>query len=189
VVTPSSAILTYRLTTCDAARRTMEASPRSRVWTDADLAEHEPALRAAAAHLCRKAWETDDLVQDAFERALKFLSAGHPAPTHMRAWLVSIMRNAFIDRARKRVVEHAPVEDQAAPEAEDEPVWARVTTEEVRAALDRLDEDHRTIFELHYLDGMRYKDIAAKLGVPANTVGSKLFRVRKLLREELNKHK
>ena len=185
----SSAILTRRLTACDAARRTMDAPSRSRVWTDADLAEHEPALRAAAANLCRKAWETDDLVQDAFERALKFLSAGNPAPTHMRAWLVSIMRNAFIDRTRKRVVEHAPVEDQAAPEVEDEPVWARVTPEEVRAALDRLDEDHRTIFELHYLDGMRYKDIAAKLGLPANTVGSKLFRVRKLLREELNRDK
>jgi RNA polymerase sigma-70 factor (ECF subfamily) len=167
----------------------MDAPPRSRVWTDADFAEHAPALRAAAANLCRKAWETDDLVQDAFERALRFLSAGNPPPTHMRAWLVSILRNAFIDRARKRVVEHVPVEDQPAPEVEEEPVWATVTHEEVQAALARLDEDHRTIFEMHYLDGMRYKDIAAKLGVPANTVASKLHRVRKLLREELNKGK
>ena len=186
---PFPASLTRRQTACDAARRTMDAPHRSRVWTDADLAEHEPALRAAAANLCRKAWETDDLVQDAFERALKFLSAGHPLPTHMRAWLVSILRNAFIDRARKRVVEHGSVEDQPAPEAEDEPVWAGVMPEQVRAALDRLDEGYRTIFEMHYLDGMRYKDIAAKLGLPANTVGSKLFRARKLLREELDKHK
>jgi RNA polymerase sigma-70 factor (ECF subfamily) len=163
----------------------MDAKPRSRVWTDADLAEHEPALRAAAAHLCKKSWETDDLVQDAFERALRHLSAGHPPPTHMRAWLVSIMRNAFIDRVRKRVAEHVPVEDQPAPEAEAEPAWAAVSYEEVQAALARLDEDHRTIFEMHYLDGMRYKDIATKLRVPANTVASKLFRVRKLLRQEL----
>lgn len=165
----------------------MTAELRSRVWSDADLAQHLPALRAAAAHLCRRAWETDDLVQDAFERALRYLSAGNPPPTHMRAWLVSIMRNAFVDRIRKRAAAAEPIEDPPAPEAEPEPTWAQVSTDEVRAALGKLDGELRRVFELHYLDGLPYREVAARLTLPENTVASRLYRARKLLKDLLSK--
>lgn len=165
----------------------MTAEARSRVWTDADLAQHLPALRAAAAHLCRRAWETDDLVQDACERALRHLSAGNPAPTHMRAWLVSILRNAFVDRIRKRANQAEPIEDPPAPEVEAEPAWAQVSTDEVRAALAKLDTELRRVFELHYLDGLPYREVAARLKIPDNTVASRLYRARKVLRDLLSR--
>ena len=164
----------------------MTAELRSRVWSDADLAQHLPALRSAAANLCRRAWETDDLVQDACERALRHLSAGNPAPTHMRAWLVSILRNAFVDRIRKRA-NTEPIEDAPAPPPEAEPAWAQVSTDEVRAALARLDGDLRRVFELHYLDGLPYREVAARLKVPENTVASRLHRARKVLRDLLSR--
>ena len=178
--------LTCYLTACDAAAPSMEA-PRARVWTGADLAEHEPALRQVATHLCRRAWDTDDLVQDAFERALKFLSAGNPAPDHMRGWLISILRNAFIDRVRKKIAPHEPVGDHATPEPDPEPIWSRLSVDDVRAALGRLEPEVRRVFELHYMDGLRYREIAAKLAIPENTVASKLFRARKLLRGQLER--
>ena len=166
----------------------MTAELRSRVWTDADLAQHLPALRAAAANLCRRAWETDDLVQDACERALRHLSAGNPPPTHMRAWLVSIMRNAFVDRIRKRAnTAGEPIEDPPAPPPEAEPAWAQVSTDEVRAALAKLDADLRRVFELHYLDGLSYRQVATRLKIPENTVASRLHRARKVLRDLLSR--
>jgi RNA polymerase sigma-70 factor (ECF subfamily) len=161
---------------------------RAAAWTEYGFAEHEPALRAAAVHLCRKAWETDDLVQDTFERALRHLSQGNPAPLHMRGWLVSILRNAFIDRVRRRAVTFEPIADHAEPERDPEPAWAQVSLDEIRAAVARLDGELRSVFELHYIEGLRYKVVAAKLRVPENTVASRLFRARKALRVELLRH-
>lgn len=152
-----------------------------------DLAVHEPMLRATARHLCRKAWETDDLVQDTFERALKHLEAGRTPPTQMRPWLASILRNAFIDRIRRKAVTFEPIEDPAQPETEAAPPWANVTIEEVREALARIDEHLRLAFDLHYLQGLRYREVAKRLGIADNTVASRLFRARTALREELSR--
>jgi len=150
-----------------------------------DLAVHEPMLRATARHLCKKAWETDDLVQDTFVRALKHLEAGRPAPTQMRLWLTSILRNAFIDRIRRKAVTFEPIEDPAQPDADVAVPWADVTIEEVRAALSKIDEHLRLAFDLHYLQGLRYREVAKQLGIADNTVASRLFRARQALRDEL----
>jgi len=160
-------------------------SERSGRWTAHELAEHEPALRAAAAHLCRRSCDTDDLVQDTFERALRHLSQGNPAPIHMRRWLVSILRNAFIDRVRRRAVTFEPITDHPEPERDPEPMWAEVSFDQIHAAVARLDGELRHVFVLHYVEGLRYKVVAAKLRVPENTVASRLFRARKALRIEL----
>jgi RNA polymerase sigma-70 factor (ECF subfamily) len=152
-----------------------------------DLAVHEPMLRATARHLCRKAWETDDLVQDTFERALKHLEAGRPPPTQMRPWLTSILRNAFIDRIRRKAVTFEPIDDPAQPEIEAAPPWAGVTLGEVRAALANIDEHLRLAFDLHYLQGLRYREVAKRLAIADNTVASRLFRARQALRAELER--
>ncbi|HEU4729068.1 MAG TPA: RNA polymerase sigma factor [Kofleriaceae bacterium] len=169
-------------------QREEEPAARARVWAEHRLAEHAQALRLAAVNRCRNTWEADDLVQETFARALRHLAQGHPAPVHMRSWLHSILRNAFVDhvrRVRSRAVALEPVAEHAAPEREPEPVWAHVSLDDVRAALARLDGELRRAFELHYLRGMRYKAVAAKLGVPENTVASRLFRARKALRRQL----
>ena len=64
------------------------------------LAAHAPALRAAAAGLCRRGAtaELEDLIQDTFERALRHLSAGRPAPVNSA--IVSLIRQ------REAGVEH-----------------------------------------------------------------------------------
>jgi RNA polymerase sigma-70 factor, ECF subfamily len=161
------------------------------VWSDAELRTHEAALRAAARYICRDDGEREDLIQDTFERGLRFLSAGNPRPTNMRVWLVSILRNAFIDRRRRArgavVFEELDDRTDRAPpiEAEPPPVWAEVSIDEVRAALGRLEPGLRKAFELHYLDRLRYREISDQLGIPANTVATRLFRARKALREVL----
>ncbi len=149
------------------------------------LDHHAPALRAVAAALSRNADECDDLIQDTFERALRYLAGGHEPVRNERAWLVAILRNVFIDGKRVERPTTASVDDCEAPEPDPQPAWADVNLADVRAACAALDPDLRIAFELHYLDGLRYRDIALRLAIPENTVASRLYRARKALRDQL----
>jgi RNA polymerase sigma-70 factor, ECF subfamily len=157
--------------------------------SDADesngLAQHLPVLRAVAESLCRDADTCKDLVQDTFERALRHISGVHEPVRNTRAWMVTILRNAFYDRLRCERATSSRVDDCEAPEPEPPPAWADVTLADVRAACAAIDPDLRIVFELHYLDGLRYRDIATRLHIPENTVASRLFRARKALRDQL----
>lgn len=158
---------------------------RSPDAAESGLAQHAPALRAVAAVLCRNAQESDDLVQDTFVRALRHLSGDHDPVRNVRAWLVAILRNVFIDGRRAEHDTTSDVDDCEAPEPDPQPAWADVNLADVRAACEELDPMLRAVFELHYLDGLPYREIASRQGVPENTVASRLFRARKALRDRL----
>jgi RNA polymerase sigma-70 factor (ECF subfamily) len=156
----------------------------------AELLAHEAELRSAARHICRDAAEREDLIQDTFERALRFLAGGNPRPNNMCAWLISILRNAFIDRRRRAAVARTVLDNDVAertPDPAPDPPWSTISLDEVRAALAELDEPQRVVFELHYLRGARYREIVDRLGIPPNTVATRLFRARKALREILQR--
>jgi RNA polymerase sigma-70 factor (ECF subfamily) len=160
-----------------------DARPTTRL--ELGLAHHAPALRAAAGALCRNAAACEDLVQDTFERALRHLAGDREPVRNLRAWLVAILRNTFIDRVRAEHAATPGIDDCPAPEPDPQPAWADVTLADVHAATAVLDPDLRAVFELHYLEGLRYRDIAVRLAVPENTVASRLFRARKALRDQL----
>lgn len=149
---------------------------------DAWAREHRPALYAFALKLCGRPDEANDLVQDTFERALR----AEAPPQSARAWLFSVLHHLFIDRYRKRVrgPQHANIDDVdvAARDPEPPPAWTALSVEEVRAALDRLDVEFREAYRLHALDGLGYAEIAARLGVPVSTVGTRIMRARRKLR-------
>lgn len=158
------------------------------MWTAAELAEYEPSLRAAAANLCRQASDVDDLIQDAFERGLRHLQAGHPRPVRMVGWLITIMRNSFIDRLRRRLPASEQIDEaQQTPAHEATPAWNELSLETVRAALGRLDHGLAAVIDLHYIQGLRYREVAARLGIAENTVASRMFRARKVLHAALSK--
>lgn len=151
---------------------------------EAQIAELGPWLRGVAIRLTRSKADSEDLVQDTIERAL--LHSERFAPDgHLRAWLSSILNNLFIDRCRQKHLQPGSLEgvDAAAPVNDTpEPLWARLDETHVRAALPALPEEFRAVFELH-LEGRSYQEIAAQLGVPRPTVGTRLLRARRLLRE------
>ncbi|BDG74809.1 sigma-70 family RNA polymerase sigma factor [Roseomonas fluvialis] len=83
------------------------------------IAELTPQLRGFARFLARDAARADDLVQETLLRALENPGAWQEG-TNLRAWLFRILRNAFVDQARRsgrekrllgalplRAVEHA----------------------------------------------------------------------------------
>ena len=74
--------------------------------TRRDLALLLPELRAYARFLVRDRSKSDDLVQDAVLRALASLSQFAPG-TSLKAWMFTILRNAFFEQARRRKREEA----------------------------------------------------------------------------------
>lgn len=174
-------------------------SPATKTGSAAELAgivrEHDEALQAAALRLCRRPADARDLVQDTYLRALSIIDRHDPS-RNTRAWLITILKNIYIDRFRQRSRrEDAPgvhlveVAELAAPEeAAPEPRWASITDEQFREAVSSLDEGFRAVFLLHTKEKKSYAEIALLLGIAKPTVGTRLMRARSKLAELLQPH-
>jgi RNA polymerase sigma-70 factor (ECF subfamily) len=148
-----------------------------------------PALKRLAERLCGNATDAQDLLQNTFLRA----AGGIPAEVrNIRGWLTTILHHLFIDqcRARNRRPSHEPLNDQheyvtqLEPDGP-EPQWTRITAVDLRDGADELDPVYREVYVLHTFEHRSYDDIARELGIPRVTVGTRLHRARKKLREVL----
>jgi RNA polymerase sigma-70 factor (ECF subfamily) len=170
--------------------RPMDAAPSIRALRvlpagfDAIAREHMPAVQAFALRLCGTQADAHDLAQDCLERALRRFHTLAPG-SNARAWMLTILHNAFIDRCRRRTAEKRAddidAHELSAPEPAEPPAWTRVTAEDLHAAVARLDEEFRAVYRLH-VEGRSYQEIASQLGIPVNTVGTRLSRARAKLR-------
>lgn len=60
--------------------------------------------------------------------------------------------------------------------------------EEISAAINRLPEDTRRVFEMSKFDGKKYEEIAAELGISVNTVKYHIKKSLSSLRNDLSKY-
>jgi RNA polymerase sigma-70 factor, ECF subfamily len=157
---------------------------------DALVKEHYAALLAAARRLTASPADAQDLVQDVAERALKAFDQ-LPAGSNVRGWLFTILNHAFIDRCRRKKLENVQpltaedAEVVSAPTAEEKGRWESVSVDQVAQAVKQLPEDFRRVYAMHSLEGKSYAEIAQTLGVPKATVGTRLIRARRRLRDLL----
>jgi RNA polymerase sigma-70 factor, ECF subfamily len=148
-----------------------------------------PHLDAAfnyARWLTRNEADAEDVVQDAYVRALRFFSSlrGENA----RAWLLTIVRHTWYGRFPPRSFAHEmrvldemsnePPAESLDPEAL---LLQRQAVDEVRAALEQLPVEFHEVIVLRELEGLTYKEIAAVTGIPIGTVMSRLARGRQRL--------
>lgn len=148
---------------------------------------YEGLLLATARKLCGNTADADDLVHDTYERALRCWDR-YAERGNLKAWLMTIMHNQFIDRCRKGKrdpqTEDIAEREVAAPEPAAPPAWSEVTAGQVARALDQIGVEFRAVYELHTA-GRSYDEIARELGIAKNTVGTRLLRARKKLKETL----
>ena len=149
--------------------------------------EHEALLTGIARRLCGNDADAADLVHDTYERALRAWDR-YADRGNLRSWLVAILNNLFVDRCRKhRRTPRTEAIDEvevAAPEPSAAPAWAHVTDQQIDAALATLGPEFRRVYELHVL-GRSYDEIAAELNIAKPTVGTRLIRARRKLKEAL----
>jgi len=128
----------------------------------------------------------EDLAQEVFLRACRSLPRFDSAGTaRVSTWLLTIASRLAIDARRKRQLLVVPLDaDTFAPSA-DTPETERRRLEigrALEAAAAQLSDDQRDAFVLSEFHGLDTRNIAAVLGIPENTVKTRLFRARAQLR-------
>lgn len=161
--------------------------------------EHLDMLYAVALRLTRNAADAQDLTQNTVVKALRFHSKFEKG-TYIKAWLLTILRNTFINEYRRKARRPTFVElsgtEQATdtspdPEVNYEPAdrgpeeLLELLDDEVKQAVESLPDDFRNAVVMADLEDMSYKEIAQAMQCPLGTVMSRLYRGRKLLRERL----
>lgn len=150
--------------------------------------EIEVLLRVAYT-LVPRATDAEDLVQDTLLRAFQAMDGFDGR--HPRAWLLTIMRNAQINRTRRRrpeLLDDPDREESAGSEASVSPealVVGEMFDGEVEAALDALPGRLRRVVELVDVHGLTYAEAADAMGMPVGTVMSRLHRARSRMRARL----
>jgi len=153
------------------------------------VTEQQRYVYSIAMSLLHDPDEAADLTQDAFIRMLRALGS-YRGETKLTTWLYRLVVNLGIDRLRRRGAQPIrldedgtdldlpstdPADDAPAAFERDEEAQA------VRDAVARLPEAQRLALTLHYLEDLRYEDIAEVMGVPLNTVKSHIRRGKERL--------
>ena len=152
---------------------------------------HLDRLLAFAIRRTDAAADAEDAVQETCIRAWRSLDDLRD-DTRVRAWLYRILRSVLAESdertARRRQLVsitrlEAAHEEVVAGDADalfDE-IAARLSSDEIRAALRQVPDDFAVAVELHDIDGFKYQEIADIVGVPIGTVMSRISRGRRLL--------
>lgn len=169
---------------------------------ETDALQYLDVLYAHALRLTRSPSDAEDLVQDTFVRALRFFERFERG-SNLKAWLLRIQFNGFVNRYRRHVKEHLASESLTQEPAGEATMGrdalralldpqgtmlAPVVAREIEAALAKLPEEHRAVVILADVEELSYKEIAEVIGCPIGTVMSRLHRARKALQELLLEH-
>ncbi|HEY7659378.1 MAG TPA: RNA polymerase sigma factor [Actinomycetota bacterium] len=152
---------------------------------DGDLGAFEDLVRQFqgdvwrfAYHVTRDRSLADDVTQEAFLRAFRFLR-GFRGDSKFSSWLFRITRNCAMDQIRARNVHFERVTPLSGPTTDPQ---ARV---ELHAALDAVSAEHREPFLLVEVFGLSYQEAADVLGVRVGTIKSRMHRARRAMMDAL----
>ncbi len=158
---------------------------------------HADALRTFAYHLTYNDEEADDLVQETFLKAFRFIE-NYEKGTNAKAWLFKILKNGFINefRRKSKLPTHVDYEEVSKYHDEEEhlpsgytdlrvEMFHRLMGDEVTNAINELPVEFRTVILLCDVEAFSYEEISKILDIPLGTVRSRLHRARNLLKEKL----
>jgi RNA polymerase sigma-70 factor, ECF subfamily len=149
------------------------------------LALHVTGLRRYAFALTGGQQEAEDLVQETLVRAIA-AAPSFRAGGNLRAWLFSIMHNAFVSGVRRRSPPTVELDEDAWAVAEPPAQLIHLELRDVISALARLPEAQRAALSLIALEDFSYQEAAKVLGIPLGTLMSRLARGRETLRQVMN---
>jgi len=164
-----------------------------------ELFPHIEALKTFAYHLTYNEDDANDLVQETYMKAHRFIDK-YIQGTNAKAWLFKILKNAYINQYRKRSKRPTRVDfedivnyhdsDDRMPGYLDlrEELFDKMMGDEVTIAINSLPIDFRTVVLLCDVEGFTYEEIAKIIDVPIGTVRSRLFRARNMLKEKLKSY-
>jgi RNA polymerase sigma-70 factor (ECF subfamily) len=171
----------------------MEEQPERRSFEELALPLLDSLFRYAR-WLTRNPSEAEDLVQEAYLKALKGFDGFTPG-SNIRAWMFRIVRNTFLtSRSGLRALPPVSLDEEpqleiadgATPESH---FLERANMEALRRAIEDLPVEFREVLLLSDVEEMSYKEIAETLSVPIGTVTSRLVRARQKIRKAFSRHR
>jgi len=150
---------------------------------------HFDAAYNLARWLVGNSADADDVVQEAFLRAMRFVDGFRGGDS--RAWLLKIVRNTSYSWVRKNRPSQLSDEfDEAVHSGEtidnaETRLLSRADSERVKKALEVLPVAFREVLVLREIEGLSYKEISEVTGAAMGTVMSSLSRARQKLRDAL----
>ena len=164
-----------------------QAAPGPAIDRESIMSHWEPVFRLLY-RLTRDRHDTEDLTQETFVRALERSGTFQPGSS-LRAWLMRIATNAFLDLCRRRkALRFTPLEQEPTQHSV-EPV-ARLQDQElheaVASAVARLPETPRVVFLLRVQEEFSYAQIAQALDMSEEAARWHMMQARKRLLASLD---
>jgi RNA polymerase sigma-70 factor (ECF subfamily) len=148
---------------------------------------HAAYIYRVALSIVRDRALADDVVQETMIRAWRWAPI-QPDGEMPRAWLARVARNVAIGILRRRREElygsdAIPEKESSATPART--VEGRAALDQLRGALDALDEADRALIVLREIEGLTYEEIAETMELPMSSVKTRLFRARQQLKRAM----
>ena len=158
---------------------------------EAELEMQQSCMYRVALRLVGSPEEALDVVQTASLKAWRNAERFDRRST-VATWLHRITVNVAMDLLRRRQrAPHRSLEQIAEKHIPDTQLQTLENREMFLLALqyiEKLPDDCRDAFVLTQLDGYSYQEAAEILGIPQGTVGSKIYRAKKILARSIQEH-
>lgn len=156
------------------------------------LDRHARMVFSLGLRLLRDRGRSEELVQESFTRLWSSAGSFDRSRGSVKTLLMTIARRTAIDMHRRAEVRPelvSPDQGEGARALEGE--FDRILNQlEIRAAMERLSDKHRTVLEMQFNRDMTQVQIAEELGVPLGTVKSRsrnaLLALREMVEEPLD---
>ncbi len=159
---------------------------------------HLSHLYTSALYLTKNEAEAEDLVQETYLRAFRFFEKFEQG-TNIKAWLLSVQNNLFINRYRQKKRQPETVEWEKINEAYESMVQSdegekanpesilgsQRMDDEIEKALRELPEEFRSAIVLVDIEELTYEEAAKVMECPVGTVRSRVSRGRRMLQVAL----
>lgn len=166
------------------------------------IARHNSRMFRLARGMIRDDSEAEDVLQEAYFKAFRSIGTFR-GDSSLATWLRRIVVNEALQRLRRHVeptVHAPPAGGVQADNVVPFPFSSNPSLDPERAvaqqqigrlierAIDMLPDDFRVVFVARVLDEMSVEETAELVGIRPETVKTRLFRARRLLREALAEH-
>ena len=131
--------------------------------------------------------DAEEILLDGFFKFFANLSGfRYQGEAALYAWIKRIMVNECLMFLRRHHSFAVVTEDEAVTVPKAEEPLADLSAAEIFGLIVRLPVGYRTVFNLHVIEGMEHREIAALLGIAEGTSKSQLRKAKLLLRKMLS---
>jgi RNA polymerase sigma-70 factor (ECF subfamily) len=150
---------------------------------DRTFLPHMDAAYNLARWLVRDDHDAQDVVQEAYLRAVRFAAGFRGGDS--RAWILAIVRNTAFTWLKRNRSSDPPTEfdeqlhgGSTEESGLDADAVRKADGAMIRAALEELADEFREVIVMRDIEGLSYKEIADAADIPLGTVMSRLARAR-----------